>query len=102
MDNRREEYVTRIKEKLDEWNADIDRFSARLDGVADSARKECQEHVEHLTARREDCEAKLRELRLAAESAWEDLKAGVDEAAEAVGSAIRSARERFGRSASAG
>jgi len=102
MDNRRDAYVQKIKDKLDEWSADIGRFEARLDEVADTARREYREQVENLRTRREECEARLRELRLETGDAWEDLKAGVDAAADALGAALKSARERFGGSASAG
>lgn len=100
MESRRDEYLRKLKIKLDEWNADIDRLENRLQSAADAARREYQDQISHLRARCEDLERKSQGLRSAAEEAWEDVKVGVDAAADALGSAIRSARERFGGSAS--
>jgi hypothetical protein len=40
---------------------------------------------------------KLASLRNAGEGAWEDLKAGVDMAKDAIGEALESARSRFNK-----
>ena len=102
MDGKRDDYVNRLKAKLDDWNADIDRLEARLGDLAETARQECKEQIAQLRARRQDCETRVHGLSEAAAEAWEDMKAGLDVAAEALGSAIKAARERFGSSASAG
>ena len=101
MDSKRDEYVGKLKVKLDEWNGDLDRIEARVGDLADTARQECEEQIALLRARRQDCEDRLHGLSDAAAEAWEDMKLGVDGAVEALGPAIRSAWQRFGGSASA-
>ena len=102
MGSTRDEYVSKLKAKLDEWNADMDRLMAKAESLAAAARQECEEHVGDLRSRRADLEAKLHELSTAAEGVWHDLKAGVDGAAESLAEAIRSARKRFTSSEAAG
>ena len=100
-ESKRDEYVGKLKAKLDAWNADIDRLKTRAEGAAAATRKEYQEHIGNLQARRKDFEEKLHKLGQAAESAWEDMKSGADTAAEALGAAVKSAKARFGASAAA-
>ena len=99
MSGRRDQYVGKLKTKLDEWNADIDRLQEKAAQAAAAARKEYDEQIGGLRDRRGDLEEKLRALAVTAGSAWEDMREGVDGAAEALGAAIRAAKARFGGSA---
>jgi chromosome segregation ATPase len=102
MSSKRDDYVDRLKMKLDGWNEDIDGLEARLADLVGSARRECEEQVAQLRARRQSFEDKLHTLNQAAGEAWQDMKAGMDDAADALGSAIKSALERFGKAAATG
>jgi len=96
MGSQRDQYVNNLKERLDEWNRDIDGLEVRARELASTAREQYEEQMRNLRSRRGDLEARLDSMSGAAEDAWEDLKGGAEAAAETLGSAIRAARARFG------
>lgn len=59
------------------------------------AREAYQKQIAALRVRQDEARAKLESLRNAGEGAWQDLKAGVELAWEAIGEAIESARTHF-------
>lgn len=95
----KDEFVKKMHAKLDEWNADIDALSAKADQAAHKAeteaRAEYHKQIEALRSKRDQARGKLNEVESASESAWRDLKAGVELAWESVSEAVRSATERF-------
>ena len=95
MTTTRDAYVQKIKAKLDEWNAEIDRLEAQARQKEADAQTRLQEQIDQVKAKRRAAEEKLDDVRQAGGDAWEDLKSGVELAAEAVGDALRSARSRF-------
>jgi len=95
MSNIRDAYVKKMKAKLDEWNAEITRLEAKARQQEAGAQKQAAEHIETLKKKRQSTAEYLDKLQQAGESAWEDLKAGVENAAVSLGEAIRSAQSRF-------
>ncbi|MGD9098220.1 MAG: hypothetical protein PVF97_09045 [Desulfobacterales bacterium] len=95
MTTTRDAYVQKVKAKLDEWNAEIDRLEAQARQKEADAQTSLQEQIDQVKAKRRAAEEKLDDVRQAGGDAWEDLKSGVELAAEAVGDALRSARSRF-------
>lgn len=95
MGTKRDEYVRKLKERLDDWNQDMAELGKRAEAAAAAARKEYDEHLGSLDVRRKELEQRLRVLGDAAESAWDEMKVGVDEAAEALASSIRVAKQQF-------
>ena len=93
--NTRDEYVRKLQEKLGEWNAEIDRLVARAGDVKAEAKQEYAEQIESLQTKRAAALAKIEELQKSGESAWEDLKSGIELAWAAMGEAINSAKSRF-------
>ena len=93
--NTRDEYVRKLQEKLGEWNAEIDRLVARAGDVKAEAKQEYAEQIESLQTKRAAALAKIEELQKSGESAWEDLKSGIELAWAAMDEAINSAKSRF-------
>jgi chromosome segregation ATPase len=91
-----------LSSKLSEWRDDIDTLKARAESTAGATRKEYRENVEALQAKRQDLEDRIHRLSQSAESAWEDMKVGVDAAGEALVGAIKSAKARFEAASAAG
>ena len=95
----KDEFVRTMHAKLDQWNAEIDTLSAKADQAAQhaevDARAEYHKQLEALRSKRDAARSKLGELESAGESAWQDLKAGVELAWESVSEAMRSATSRF-------
>lgn len=91
----REEYVRRMHSRLDKWNNELDSLIARKNEIQHSARAEFGLKVEDLQRMRDEAKGQLDKLEKASESAWEDMKAGLDLAWEALTQAIDSARSRY-------
>lgn len=91
----RDEYIRTMQAKLEEWNAEIDILSAKAGEVKADVRKEYIEQIESLKAKQTVARQKIEELQHAGESAWGDVKSGIDLAWTALGEAIDSARSRF-------
>lgn len=91
----KDEYVRKMHSKLDLWNAEIDKLAAKADQAGAEARAEYYKHIEELRAQGEAARKRLDELQQSSESAWEDTKAGVEMAWNAIGEAVDSARSRF-------
>ena len=93
--NTKEEFVRKMHSRLDHWNADIDALTAKADVAESSARAEYHKQIEALRSKRDEARSKLTALETAGEGAWEDLKAGVELAWDAVSEALHSASARF-------
>jgi seryl-tRNA synthetase len=91
----REEYIRKMQAKLEEWNADIDSLTAKGNEVSADIKNEYAEQIESLKAKQAAARHKIEELQKSGESAWEDLKAGIDLAWTAIGEAVDSAKSRF-------
>ncbi|MEZ7197260.1 hypothetical protein [Pseudodesulfovibrio karagichevae] len=91
----RDEYIQKMKAKLDELNAEISRLEAKGRGAKADLRLRYEDEVRKLETRREEAEARLAEFRQAGESAWQDLKIGIQGAWDILEESIQSAKERF-------
>ena len=95
MTETREAYVQKLKAKIDEWNAEIDKLAAKAEQVDADSKIEYQKQIDGLQAKRDELERKISDIREAGEGAWEDMKAGVESAWEALDEAFKSMSERF-------
>lgn len=91
----KDEFVRKMHSRLDHWNADIDALTAKADAAEAHARDEYHKQIEALRNKRDEARSKLSALESAGEGAWQDLKAGVELAWDAVGEALHSATSRF-------
>ena len=91
----REKYIQKMKAKLEEWNADIAKLEKKADAAEAELKQKYHQQIVRLRAQREEAAAKLHELQGAGDSAWQDLKAGVEMAWDALGEAVDSAFKRF-------
>jgi LPS O-antigen subunit length determinant protein (WzzB/FepE family) len=91
----RDEYIRKMQVKLEEWNVEIDTLTAKAGEVTAEVKNEYNEQIESLKAKQIATRQKIEELQHAGESAWEDLKLGIDMAWTAMGEAIDSAKSRF-------
>jgi DNA repair ATPase RecN len=91
----REDFVQRLKEKIDLWNADLDRLQARADQASSETRIKYQQQIADLQERRGELEDKMAQLRCAGEGAWDDVKTGMEIAWGSMSEALSSALHRF-------
>lgn len=91
----KEVYVQKLHAKIDEWNAEIDKLKAKGDSVMAEKKAEYQRELAALEAKRNNLKEKIKQLSDAGDSAWEDLRAGVDGALRSIENAVSSAKSRF-------
>jgi predicted RNase H-like nuclease (RuvC/YqgF family) len=91
----RHEYIDKLKEKLDEWDADIDELEARAQNTKTELEFEIKDQITALKVRRDIMKLKLNEIRDSSEEAWEDIKAGAEEAWADVKDAMKKAKSHF-------
>lgn len=93
----RDEYVRKMHSLLDKGNAEIDALEAGASKVSADARDAYQKQIAALRAKQDEARARLESIKHAGDSAWQDMKAGVEMAWEAIGEAIESAKSRFSK-----
>lgn len=91
----RHEYIDKLKEKLDEWDADIDELEERAQKTKTEIEFELKDQVTALKLKRDIVKLKLSEIMDASEEAWEDIKAGAEEAWADVKDAMEKAKSHF-------
>jgi predicted nucleic acid-binding Zn-ribbon protein len=91
----RHEYIDKLKEKLDEWDADIDELEARAQNTKTELEFEIKDQITALKLRRDIMKLKLNEIRDSSEEAWEDIKVGAEEAWADVKEAMKKAKSHF-------
>ena len=93
--SKKEAYEKKLEAQLKEWKTDIDKMKAKAEKADAEARLEYYKQIEDLRSKQEAVQKKLTELKAAGESAWEDLKSGIDLAWTSLAESIKSARSRF-------
>jgi len=91
----RDAYVKKLEAKLEEWDAEIDKLQAKMKGSQADALRNYEEHLKELRAMRKDTLEKMEEVRGASEGAWQDMKAGVEQAWTGLQDAFSKALRRF-------
>jgi outer membrane murein-binding lipoprotein Lpp len=84
-----------MQAKLEEWSADIDTLTAKTSEVSADVRNEYNEQIASLKVKLATASQKMSEMQKSGESAWKDMKTGIDLAWTAIGEAIDSAKARF-------
>jgi len=95
MSEKRDAFVQKIKAKVDEWNAEINRLNARADQAEADVRAEYHDEIQRLKQLRDDAEEKLHKAQEAKGYIWEDLKEGAQRAYDVMNEAMDSARKRI-------
>lgn len=91
----RDAYIKKMKAKLDGWNADIAKIEAKAESAEADMEIKYNQKIDELKQQREKATAQLDELQNSGDEAWEDIKAGLDNAWESLGNAVNSALSRF-------
>jgi len=91
----RHEFIDKFKQKLDEWDADIDELEDRAQIAKADLKLELEDQITSLKLKRDIAKLKLSEIMEAGEEAWTDVKAGAEEAWSDLKLAIEKAMSRF-------
>jgi len=97
MGEKRDAYVEKMKAKIDEWNTEIDQFQVKAGQAKADIQIQYEKQIEELKAKRQELQGKIEELQKAGETAWEDMKLGLDAAWHSMGESVKSAKSRFGK-----
>ncbi|SDB59283.1 hypothetical protein SAMN05660653_03025 [Desulfonatronum thiosulfatophilum] len=84
MLDKRDEYIRMLKAKLDEWNIDIDRLTAKARLVKEEKEIEYADQIKMLRTKRKEVEEKIAALQKAGEPAWAEFRKGIDTSWEAL------------------
>ena len=95
MATTRDEYVGKLKQQLDNWNAEVTRWEAQAKSAQAQARKNYEKQLEALRSNRDKALYNLKLLQGASATAWIELAKGADEAWDRMGDAIAQARTYF-------
>ena len=91
----RHEYIEKLKDNLDKWDADIDELEAQTQKAKADLESELEDQITSLKVKRDIAQLKLSEMMDASEEAWEDFKTGAEEAWADLRSAMEKARSHF-------
>ena len=93
--NEKNAYEQKQQARLHEWAAEIDKLKAKAEKAKADVKIELMDDIKEAEAMQQKVEKRLEELRSSTNDAWADLKSGLDEAVESLGSSLRSAASRF-------
>jgi septal ring factor EnvC (AmiA/AmiB activator) len=91
----RDAYIEKLKDRLDEWNADMARLEAKARAAQADARLEYEKALKDMDEQRERVREQLSELQAASDAAWKDLRRGAEAALQEMGRAWEDARKHF-------
>lgn len=91
----RQRYVEKLKARLDEWNAEIDKLEAKARRSKADAGIQYDKLVGDLRSMKDDTSARLAEIQRAGEDSWEHLKEGAEKAWASFKNAVEKAMAEF-------
>ena len=91
----RDEYVGKLKQQLDRWNADVAKWEIQARDARADAKQRYDGQLEALRAQRDNAAYHLRLLEGASASAWNDFTRGADEAWDRMREAVSKASTHF-------
>jgi len=91
----RHEYIDKLKDKLDEWDADIDELEDRAQKAKANLKFELEDQIKTLKLKHDIAKLRLAEIKDASEEAWVDVKAGAEEAWADFKDALEKAKSHF-------
>jgi lipid II:glycine glycyltransferase (peptidoglycan interpeptide bridge formation enzyme) len=91
----RDEYVQKLKEQLDQWNAEAKKWQAKAEEAQATMKTEYERQLNLLNSRRDETLYQLKLLQGASADAWQDMMKGADQAVKSMQEAFNRARSHF-------
>jgi short-subunit dehydrogenase len=88
-------YVQKMKAKLDEWSAEIDRLQARSEQVEADLKLEYSRRMKNLQEKQDTAQEKLDNLINSSGQAWTEFKSGVESAWKSLEDSIQDVQNEF-------
>lgn len=91
----KQDFQQKLETQLKEWDAKLDELKAKALETKAEIRADYEKQLEILASKRATAQAKMQELRLRTEDAWEDLKGGTEKAWDEMRKALDQIASRF-------
>lgn len=88
-------YQEKMQAKFDELNSQIEVLEAKARGKKADAKSQGLDYLEKLTEKKKEFEDRLDDFKGSGESAWKEVKSGVDSSFEELKSAFQKATAQF-------
>jgi len=90
----REDYLRRLKGKLQEWSDDITSLEREAEHAGPQTKEEFVRHLEEVRQAREELRERYEEMESASEQSFQELRAGSEDAWRALDDAFRRRPDR--------
>jgi hypothetical protein len=91
----RDEYVEKMKRKLDQWNAEIDSLEEKTAAARSDVKEKYRAQLQALRGKRDDARARLAQVEAASLDSWEALKEGTGRSWDELRSALQETKDSF-------
>ena len=92
---KKDAYIKKMKAKLDEWSAEIDKLQAKAKQAEAGLQLEYQDEINQVKTLKMAAQKKLTELKDTGDSVWEELRTGVDAAWKELENAISKVQSKI-------
>ncbi len=92
---KRDDFIEKMKRRLDEWNAEISELDEKLHKVKADLKEKYAFQIEELRKKGDEIEKKLEKSRSVGEDAWEKLKSDADRTWRALKDSINTFKSHF-------
>jgi predicted nucleic acid-binding Zn-ribbon protein len=91
----REIFVEKLKAKLSEWNAEVDRLESKAEMIDAQNRARYRAAIQEIKGKIQQVERKLTVIKNSSTDAWQDLKEGAETAWKDFEASMNQVKERF-------
>ncbi len=91
----RSAYADKMKAKVDEWTADIEKMQAKAKGAQADARIAYEKQLDEMLRMRDEAQVKMKEAQNASDDAWNDMRTGFQAAWDGISKSFHDAMKRF-------
>jgi ribonuclease HII len=89
----RDEYVRKLKEQIDQWNAQMAKWQA----MSEEVKNKYLQQLDEVQVRREEAMQELKRIQGASADAWSQMMSGADTAFKEMRDAFERAAKAFGK-----
>jgi len=89
----RDEYVRKLKEQIDQWNAQV----AKWEAMSEEVKNKYLQQLDEVQVRRDEAMQELRRVQGASAEAWTQMMGGADAAFKEMREAFERAVKAFGK-----
>jgi hypothetical protein len=93
--SKRDEFIRKMKVRLDEWNLEIDGFEEKIRKIKTGMTDKYQTQIDALRKKRREGDRKLEQIRTAGEGTWAHLKAESEHAWDAMKDALEAFKSHY-------